>query len=83
MSRIKVGIVGSRFAAGLHAKAYRQLPDVEVTAVSAIDNLDNFCSQHNIPDSYKDYHVVQRKRNSGSGRENQWRREEKPETSEF
>ena len=55
MKKVKVGIVGSRFAAGLHAEAYRRCPDVEVVAASATDNLDNFCRQYNIPDSYQDY----------------------------
>ena len=58
MDMVKVGIIGSRCAAGLHAKAYTRLPGVEVAAASAIDNLDNFCKQHNIPDSYTDYHEM-------------------------
>ncbi len=56
--KIKVGIVGSKFAAGLHAHAYHKLPHVEVAAVSAIDNLKEFAAAHNVPDTYADYNEM-------------------------
>jgi len=42
--KVRVGIIGSRFAAGLHAPAYASLPHVEVVAASAIDNLEPILS---------------------------------------
>ncbi len=53
--RIKVGIVGSKFAAGFHADSYRRHPRVEVAAVAAIDNLEPFAKQWRIPHVYADY----------------------------
>ena len=55
MRKIKVGIVGSRFAAGLHATAYQRSWKVELVAAAAIDNLENFCREYNILNSYADY----------------------------
>jgi len=55
MRKVRIGIVGSRFAAGLHAQAYQRSGKVELVAASAIDNLDNFCKQYDIPNSYPDY----------------------------
>ena len=37
MTPLRVGIVGSRFAAGFHADCYRRLDTAEVVAVAAID----------------------------------------------
>ena len=51
---IRVGIVGSRFAAGLHAEAYKRLPYVKVVAVAAKDNLKEFGEQYGIADRYED-----------------------------
>lgn len=53
--KVKVGIIGSRFAAGLHANAYQRCPDVDLVAAAAVDNLDNFCTQFKIPKAYSDY----------------------------
>ena len=58
MEKVRVGIVGSRFAAGLHAEAYRRCPQAEVIAAAAIDNLEKFCKQYQIPESYSDYHEM-------------------------
>ena len=55
MEKVKVGIIGSRFAASLHAKAYQKCPDVNIVAAAAIDNLENFCKQYKIPKAYSDY----------------------------
>jgi predicted dehydrogenase len=53
--RVKVGIVGSQFAAELHAKAYARCAHAEVVAAAAIDNLDPFCDKYGIPGRYADY----------------------------
>lgn len=55
MRKVKVGIVGSRFAAGLHAAAYQRSGKAELVAVAAIDNLDEFSKEHKIPRTYNDY----------------------------
>lgn len=55
MDKVRVGIIGSRFAAGLHAHVYHQLAHVEIMAASAVDNLEAFCGKNHIPDSYVDY----------------------------
>ncbi len=55
MNKLKVGIVGSRFAGDLHAEAYSRNPLASVTAVAAIDHLDEFSKKWNISDTYKDY----------------------------
>ncbi len=61
MSKVKVGIVGSKFAAGLHAEAYKRCPYAEVTAVAAIDGLEEFNKKYNIPDVYTDYKEMLKK----------------------
>ena len=53
--KIKVGIVGSKFAADFHAASYRRNPLVEMTAVAAIDNLEPFSEKWKIPRAYADY----------------------------
>lgn len=62
MEKVRVGIIGSQFAAGLHAEAYGRIPYAEILAASAIDNLKEFSTEFNIPDTYEDYHkMLQRK----------------------
>ncbi len=53
--KIKVGIVGSKFAADFHAFSYRRNPAVEIAAAAAIDNLEPFAKKWNIPRTYADY----------------------------
>ena len=52
---LKIGIVGSKFAAGFHADSYRRNPGVELAAAAAIDNLEPFATQWGIPRTYADY----------------------------
>lgn len=54
-NKIKVGIVGSKFAADFHADSYRRNPLVAITAVAAIDNLQSFARKWKIPRTYSDY----------------------------
>ncbi len=56
--KLRVGIVGSKFAADFHCDAYRRLPFVEVAAVAAIDNLDAIAQKHRIPNTYTDYNKM-------------------------
>ncbi len=51
---VRVGIVGSRFAAMLHAESYKRLPYVKMVAVAAKDNLVEFGGQYGIADCYED-----------------------------
>jgi len=55
MDKLKVGIVGSKFAGMLHAESYKRYPDVTLQCVSAIDNLDIFAAEYAIPNKYDDY----------------------------
>ena len=58
MDKVRVGIVGSRFSAMLHIHAYHALPHVEVVACAAIDNLKEFATENNVPDTYEDYNEM-------------------------
>lgn len=53
--KVKVGIVGSKFAADFHADSYKRNPKVEMTAVAAIDNLETFSKKWDIPKTYDDF----------------------------
>ncbi len=52
---VRIGIVGSKFAADFHADSYRRHPHTELVAVAAIDNLEPFASKWNIAHTYADY----------------------------
>jgi predicted dehydrogenase len=53
--KVRIGIVGSKFAAGFHADSYRRNEHAELSAVAAIDNLPEFSKQWKIPHVYADY----------------------------
>jgi predicted dehydrogenase len=55
MEKLKIGIVGSKFAAMLHAESYKRSPSVVMHSVAAIDNLNEFADTYNIPKRYSDY----------------------------
>ncbi len=55
MTQIKVGIIGSQFAAGLHAESYKRFSEVKMVAVASLDNLEKFSSEFDIPSTYEDY----------------------------
>ena len=59
--KVRVGIVGSKFAADFHADSYSRNPRVEIAAVAAIDNLEEFSKKWNVPRTYKDYNEMLRK----------------------
>ncbi len=52
---VRIGIVGSKFAADFHADSYRRHPKAELVAVAAIDNLEPFAAKWNIANTYADY----------------------------
>ncbi len=57
MSKAKVGIIGSKFAASLHAHSYKQIADAEVVAAcsSQAENVRRFAERFGIPRTYTDY----------------------------
>jgi len=53
---VHVGIIGSKFAATLHAESYRRLPGVQMIAAASLEvDLPEFCRQYGIPSHYDDY----------------------------
>lgn len=61
MKKVVAGIIGSGFAAELHACAYRRVSGVEVV-IKAVSSLDpeagEFAARHGIPRVYEDYHEM-------------------------
>ncbi|MBN1672347.1 MAG: Gfo/Idh/MocA family oxidoreductase [Kiritimatiellae bacterium] len=55
MDKVRIGIVGSKFAADFHCDSYSRNEKAEVVAVGAIDNLEAISRKWNIPDTYEDY----------------------------
>ena len=55
MEKIRIGLVGSKFAAMLHAESYKRCPSVVMHSVAAIDNLDEFADTYRIPNRHSDY----------------------------
>ena len=58
MKRLRVGIVGSKFAATLHAECYRRNDNVEIIAAAALDDLEEFAARFHIPHTYEDFHEM-------------------------
>jgi len=56
--RVRIGIVGSKFAADFHADSYSRNEHAEVVAVAAIDNLEEYARKWNIPHTYEDYNEM-------------------------
>jgi predicted dehydrogenase len=61
MSKVRVAIVGSKFAADLHCDAYSRNRNVEIVAVAALDNLEAISAKWKIPRTYEDYHEMFRR----------------------
>ena len=56
MEKVRVGIVGSKFAATLHVEAYKRNSYAQVIAAASLDpDLPDFCTKHGIPSFYNDY----------------------------
>ena len=58
MDKVRIGIVGSKFAADFHCDSYNRDPRADIVAVAAIDNLEEISSKWNIPDTYEDYNKM-------------------------
>jgi len=66
MERIKIGMVGSQFAAHLHLNSLSKLRGSKVEVVAVVSrnraHAENFARKFNIPDAYDDYrHILDRK----------------------
>ena len=55
MDKVRIGIVGSKFAADFHCDAYSRIEHTELAAVAAIDNLKEISSKWHIPRTYEKY----------------------------
>ncbi len=57
MPKVKIGIIGSQFAGGLHAEALAQVPDAEIVAVCGLvePQVKEFAAHHGIPQVFTDY----------------------------
>lgn len=60
MNKVRVAIVGSEFAAGLHSRALAKNPHAEIVAACSIDevSLKRFVETNSIPDKYADYNEM-------------------------
>ena len=58
MDKVRVGIVGSQFAADFHCDCYARNEHAELVAVAAIDNLEKIAKKWNIPNTYQNYHEM-------------------------
>ena len=55
MEKVRIGIVGSKFAADFHCDSYSRNEHAELVAVAAIDNLEEISSKWKIPHAYDSY----------------------------
>ena len=55
MERVRIGIVGSQFAADFHCDSYSRNEHAELVAVAAIDNLEAISAKWGIPHTYESY----------------------------
>jgi predicted dehydrogenase len=61
MTKVRVGLIGTGFAAELHMYAYKRVYgiDAEVAAVvSRSDQVEAFAKRHKIAQTYRDYHAL-------------------------
>ena len=58
MEKVRVGIVGSKFAADFHCDSYSRNDYAEVVAVAAIDNLDVISPERGVPYCYREIKVT-------------------------
>ena len=60
--KVRIGIVGSKFAADFHADSYTRNEHAQIVAVAAIDNLPEYSKRWSIPDTYEDYREMMRRK---------------------
>ena len=64
MAKVRVGLVGSGFAAELHMYAYKRVygVDAEVVAVAARGNqVSDFAKKHQIPAAHRNFSSIARR----------------------
>lgn len=57
MDKVKVGIIGSQFIAGIHAESFKSVPDAQVVAAASPneEHVGAFAEKHGIPNTFTDY----------------------------
>ena len=58
MDKVRIGVVGAKFAADIHCDAYSRNEQAEVVAVADIASADELISKWHIADHYKDYNEM-------------------------
>jgi predicted dehydrogenase len=58
MEKVKIGIVGAKFAADIHCDSYSRNEQAEVIAVADIADASELINRWHIADYYKDYHEM-------------------------
>ncbi len=56
--KVRVGIVGSQFAANLHANSYSRDERAEIVAVASLDNLEEYAARWGVARTYQDYNEM-------------------------
>src|SRR3989339_855605 len=62
MDKVRIGMVGSRFAADFHADSHSRNPKAEIVAVAAIDNLEEYSRKWGIRETLTDYKELCRRK---------------------
>ncbi|MEW5815086.1 MAG: Gfo/Idh/MocA family oxidoreductase [Spirochaetota bacterium] len=59
-TKIKIGLVGTRFAGTFHTEVWKTIPEAEIAAIAEIadDVRNNFMEKQNIPRGFKDYNEM-------------------------
>ena len=55
MEKVRIGMVGSKFAADFHADSHSRNPKAEIVAVAAIDNLEEYSKKWGVKDTLTDF----------------------------
>jgi len=55
MEKVRIGMVGSKFAADFHADSHARNPKAEIVAVAAIDNLEEYSRKWGVRDTMTDF----------------------------
>jgi predicted dehydrogenase len=55
MEKVRIGMVGSKFAADFHADSHSRNPLAEIVAVAAIDNLEEYSKNWGVKDTMTDF----------------------------
>ncbi len=57
MDKVKVGIIGSQFVAGIHAESFKSVADADVVAAASPNegHVSAFAEKHGIPNRFTDY----------------------------